>query len=215
VTTKDAVPQRWLTANQLVAYNISRYRRNLQMTQERLAERLTFFSGKPWSKVTVSAAERSFDGNRVRQFDADDLVALASALQVPLPGFFMPPDDDGESVSYHLKPIRSDRVTSVGGLITLFTVSRDDEGPNIELFGELMQRELASVHGTDFQQDFSGIFDISGVSAPNDPEERQERAVVELERELAQAMRLLRRLLDSVRRDQGPRRGDVDEGGEG
>src|SRR4051794_16931139 len=161
VTTQDALPRRWLTANQLVAYNISRYRRNLKMTQERLAERLSSYSGRPWSKVTVSAAERSFDGNRVRQFDADDLVALSGALEVPLPGFFLPPDDDGESVAYHLAPVRSDRATSVWGLITLFVVSRDDEGPNVELFSQLMQRELESAYGTSFQQDLSGIFDLS------------------------------------------------------
>lgn len=32
------------------------------------------------------------------------------------------------------------------------------------LFGELMRRELASLHGTDYQRELSDILDISGFS---------------------------------------------------
>jgi transcriptional regulator with XRE-family HTH domain len=78
----------------LVAYNMARWRRVTGMTQEQLGERLG------WTNVAVSAAERSWDGRRVRQFDADLITALAAVLRVPVPAFFMPPADDGETVRY-------------------------------------------------------------------------------------------------------------------
>jgi hypothetical protein len=37
-----------------------------------------------WAKVAVSAAERSWDGKRVRKFDADEIVAIATVLGVPV-----------------------------------------------------------------------------------------------------------------------------------
>lgn len=211
MTTEGALPERVLTANQLVAYNVSRFRRNMSMTQERLAERLTLFSGKPWSKVTVSAAERSFDGTRVRQFDADDLVALSSALTVPIPGFFLPPDDDGESVQYVLAPARPDSANGVNGLLLAFVLSRDDEGPNIELFSQLTQREMERTFGDHFHPYLTGTYSLTGLSVLENSEEGREGAAVELERELAQAFRLIRRLLDSVHRHQGATRAGADE----
>ena len=60
------------------------------MTQEQLGKRLEAVTGRPWSKATVSALERSADGVRVRQFDADDLVAIAHVLDVQLMFLFKP-----------------------------------------------------------------------------------------------------------------------------
>jgi hypothetical protein len=39
----------------------------------------------------VSAAERSVDGARIRQFTADDIVAFAQAFDLPIGYFFLPP----------------------------------------------------------------------------------------------------------------------------
>jgi hypothetical protein len=39
----------------------------------------------------VSAAERSVDGARIRQFTADDIVAFAQAFELPIGYFFLPP----------------------------------------------------------------------------------------------------------------------------
>lgn len=74
---------------------MARWRKAAEMTQAELGERLG-----GWSVATVSAAERSWDGKRIRQFDADEIVALAAALGVPLPAMFLPPGDDGASVRY-------------------------------------------------------------------------------------------------------------------
>ena len=46
-------------------------------TQEEAAEQLEQYLGARWSKATFSAAERSIDGRRVRQFTADEIVAFS------------------------------------------------------------------------------------------------------------------------------------------
>lgn len=73
------------TVNQVVAWNIARWRKQAGLTQEELGRRLG------WSNASVSAAERSWDGKRVREFDADTLLALSSALGVPLIALLLPP----------------------------------------------------------------------------------------------------------------------------
>jgi transcriptional regulator with XRE-family HTH domain len=72
----------------LVGYNITYFRKALGLTQAQLADRLG------WTNVAVSAAERSWDGKRVRGFDASELVMLARALGVPMAALFLPPEDD-------------------------------------------------------------------------------------------------------------------------
>ena len=49
------------------------------------------YLGVRWSKGTFSAAERSVDGGRVRQFTADEIVAFARTFELPVSWFFMPP----------------------------------------------------------------------------------------------------------------------------
>ena len=91
----EDLPAYAVTANQLVAYNTAYWRQQRGLRRSignLLAER----TGRPWSKATVSAAERSWDGKRVRQFDADELVALCWSLNIPLGGLFLPPTDDGQ-----------------------------------------------------------------------------------------------------------------------
>jgi transcriptional regulator with XRE-family HTH domain len=81
-----------LTANQVVAYNLSRIRKTLGLSQEEAAKRLEpYLPGKRWSKAVYSAAERSYHGNRIRQFTADDLVGMSLAFGVPIAYFFLPP----------------------------------------------------------------------------------------------------------------------------
>lgn len=43
------------------------------------------------SKANFSAAERSVTGERIRDFDADEIVAFARAFELPVTFFFMPP----------------------------------------------------------------------------------------------------------------------------
>jgi transcriptional regulator with XRE-family HTH domain len=97
------LPQREITANMLVAYNMAHWRKAIGLTQEELGNELTMYTGRPWSKATVSAAERAWDGKRVRLFDTDELLALSVALQVPLSALLLPPADDGVSRRYAVK----------------------------------------------------------------------------------------------------------------
>jgi transcriptional regulator with XRE-family HTH domain len=87
-------PSQRISANMLVGYNMAYFRKAAGMTQEELGQRLG------WTNVAVSAAERSWDGKRVRQFDADVIADLAMTLGVPVPALFLPPEDDGERERY-------------------------------------------------------------------------------------------------------------------
>jgi transcriptional regulator with XRE-family HTH domain len=87
--------QRTATVNQLVGFNVKFFRQAAGLTQDELGQRLG-----GWSKGVVSAAERSWDSDRIRQFDADELAAIAGALGVPLAALFLPPPDAGTAVDY-------------------------------------------------------------------------------------------------------------------
>lgn len=82
---------RLFTPNQLVAYNLTRIRKQRGLTQEQTVELLTPFLGVTWSVASLSAAERSVGGKRVKEFNADELIALSRAFDVPLVFWFTPP----------------------------------------------------------------------------------------------------------------------------
>lgn len=106
-TDYDELPGVHVTVNQVVAYNMAYFRKVAGITQEELGRRLCGWTSKPWSKAAVSAAERSWDGKRVRQFDADLLYGLARALDAPVAAFFLPPDTDGVNERYLIDPPHS------------------------------------------------------------------------------------------------------------
>src|SRR3546814_3847945 len=75
----DEVPLYFgLTPNQVVAYNLAQARALKGWTQDQAAEALEPHLGARWSTASYSAAERSVDGNRIRNFDADEIVAFRS-----------------------------------------------------------------------------------------------------------------------------------------
>lgn len=76
-----------------MAHNLTRARQLRGLTQSEIAERLTTFTGTQWSAVTVAQAEGSVTGQRVRQFTANELVALARTFDLPVMYFFLPPED--------------------------------------------------------------------------------------------------------------------------
>ena len=82
------------TANQLVAFNLARIRKQRGLTQEQTVELLRTFLGARWSVASLSAAERSVDGKRVKEFNADELLALSRGFDVPLAFWFTPPPAD-------------------------------------------------------------------------------------------------------------------------
>jgi len=79
-----------LTPNQLVGYNLWQARQLRGWTQAEAAEALEPHLGVRWTVAQVSAAERSIDGGRIRQFTADDIVAFAQAFELPVTYFFLP-----------------------------------------------------------------------------------------------------------------------------
>ena len=81
------------TASQVVAHNLTRAREFRGLTQAEIAERLGRFTGTAWTANTVAQAEGSVAGNRVRQFTANELVALARTFDLPVLYFFVPPED--------------------------------------------------------------------------------------------------------------------------
>jgi transcriptional regulator with XRE-family HTH domain len=85
---------RLVTANQVVAANITEQRRRRGWTQDEFAERLEKVLGERWSIAVVSAAERSVTGKRVREFSADELVALARVFEVPIGTLFLMSAED-------------------------------------------------------------------------------------------------------------------------
>ena len=78
--------------NRLVAFHIARLRNERGWTQVELGRRLEPFVGEPWSVAMVSAAERSMSGPRVREFDADLLVAFARVFEVTV-GTLLAPNE--------------------------------------------------------------------------------------------------------------------------
>lgn len=90
------LPGRHLAVNQVVAWNLAYYRKVAGETQEEFGARIG------WSKAIVSAAERSWDGKRARQFSADDIVTIAAAFGLPIVAMFLPPEDDGVDARYLL-----------------------------------------------------------------------------------------------------------------
>ena len=78
--------------NQVVALNLYWARTIKEWTQARACQELAPYLGEQWSVATYSAAEKSRDRtDRVRQFNADDLVAFAAAFGLPVQFFFVPP----------------------------------------------------------------------------------------------------------------------------
>ncbi len=88
-----AEEKRGWSASQVVAHNLTKARELRGLTQAEVAERLSRFTGAPWSPTTVAQAEGSVSGQRIRQFTANELVALARTFDLPVLFFFLPPDD--------------------------------------------------------------------------------------------------------------------------
>ena len=110
--------------NMLVAYNLAEFRKAAGLTQKQLGERLG-----GWSEASVSAAERSWDGKRVREFDADEIVRIADALGVPVIALLLPPPDAGSGVDYLFEYGSADPVDLPVLLQHLAPTYREDEPP--------------------------------------------------------------------------------------
>jgi hypothetical protein len=87
--------RRTMTPNQIVAYNVAKARALRGWTQEQAAENLAPYLGARLSGPSFSALERSaWTVNRIKQFSADDLLALSRGFDLPIGFFFTPPPPD-------------------------------------------------------------------------------------------------------------------------
>jgi transcriptional regulator with XRE-family HTH domain len=84
--------RRVMTPNQIVALNVARARALRGWTQEQAAEALAPYLGAKLSGPSFSALERSaVKVDRIKQFSADDLLALSRGFDLPIGYFFTPP----------------------------------------------------------------------------------------------------------------------------
>ncbi|MBA2281336.1 MAG: helix-turn-helix transcriptional regulator [Acidimicrobiia bacterium] len=93
--------RRTMTPNQIVALNVAKARALRGWTQEQAAEALAPYLGTRLSAASLSAIERSaWKVDRIKQFSADDLLALSRAFDLPI-GYFFTPPPPGEDAGLH------------------------------------------------------------------------------------------------------------------
>ncbi len=92
--------------NQVVAYNLRAGRELRGWTQEDLARQLERFLGTRPTQATISALERAWDGERRREFDVHEIAVFATALNLPIMWFFLPPPDDHREIHSIGRPLQ-------------------------------------------------------------------------------------------------------------
>ncbi len=80
--------------NEIVAYNFRLARELRGWTQEEAAQALEPLLGQRLPQASISAIERAYEGERRREFDAQEILAFALAFDLPLVWFFLPPPAD-------------------------------------------------------------------------------------------------------------------------
>jgi len=92
--------------------------------------------------VAVSAAERSWDGKRVRKFDADEIVAIATVLGVPVSAVLLPPANAGTAVDYTFTAGtgKESEVSAASLIRRVFLMFGDADSPAMDAFS---RRQMA------------------------------------------------------------------------
>lgn len=127
----DELPACEITASQLVAWNLARFRHAAGMQQDELGAKLG------WDGKKVSALETSWKGGRPRQFEASAIVALAAALGVPVAAFLLPPEDDGVNCRYVLMTPEGQDDLSMADLAgLLMSAPSEDDTPAMAYYQE-------------------------------------------------------------------------------
>jgi hypothetical protein len=91
---RRATPDPPVNLNEVIAYNFRRARELRGLTQPEAAAVLEPFLGQLLPQASISAIERSWGGDKRREFDAQEILAFACAFDLPLLWFFLPPPDD-------------------------------------------------------------------------------------------------------------------------
>jgi transcriptional regulator with XRE-family HTH domain len=119
--------------NEVISYNFRRARELRGLTQPEAAAALEPFLGLRLPQASISAGERTFGGEKRREFDAQELLAFACAFDLPLLWFFLPPPGDTRRLQ-----ATSDRVNELYRLV----LGREDQLPDLYVrFRELGMSE--------------------------------------------------------------------------
>ncbi len=101
MSTRKLGWRRTMTPNQIVAYNVAKARALRGWTQEQAADALAPYLGAKLSGPSFSGLERSaWTPTRIKQFSADDLLALSRGFDLPIGFFFTPPPPDLDTGLY-------------------------------------------------------------------------------------------------------------------
>src|SRR4051794_12728277 len=93
--------RRVMTTNQIVAHNVAKARAIRGWTQGQAAEAIAPYWGSRMSEASFSALERSaWNVNRIKQFSADELLALSRGFDLPIGFFFTPPPPEFDAGLY-------------------------------------------------------------------------------------------------------------------
>jgi transcriptional regulator with XRE-family HTH domain len=91
--------------NQVVAYNIRAARELRGWTQDDLADRLEPYVGARFTQASISGIERAVDGERRRNFDAQELLMYSEVFDLPIIWFLLPPPDDHRTMRHTTRPV--------------------------------------------------------------------------------------------------------------
>ncbi len=82
-----------MTPNQIVAHNLRVARAHKRWTQEEAGRRLAPHLGHTMGRASMSVAEKSAEGGKVRHFDADEIAIFARVFDLSIEWFLVPPID--------------------------------------------------------------------------------------------------------------------------
>ena len=153
VTKDGAVPVRYITVNQVVAWNLAWYRKQVGLTQAELGERIG------WTNTAVSEAERSWDGRRTREFDAQTMAAIAAALGVPLMALLLPPEDDGVTARYTIT-LDDGTPQGMAGLMAVIMPDLDAETAVLEAYRARVRRAAEAYLAPDLATDIARLLGV-------------------------------------------------------
>lgn len=104
--------------NQVVAYNLMRARKASGMTQEELAQKLSECTGKKWTNASVSAAERSWQTGRVKEFDANELLTFAILFDKSVSSFLIPvPEERRYANAFLLRKVEEGEIGEINAYL--------------------------------------------------------------------------------------------------
>ncbi|MFK0154609.1 helix-turn-helix domain-containing protein [Streptomyces sp. NPDC090493] len=133
-----------LTADGVVSYNLLHARNLRGWTQQEAADRISECLGKAWSVPVYAAAERAHRSARVKEFSADELLALSRAFRLPLAWWFVPPGPDSK-----IKPRSADQELPADEVLEYLFPAEGQLQDDLEQRTAMLFSQLASRAGRD------------------------------------------------------------------